>query len=449
MQITISERDQENKVTLSFQTEKGKAKEAYSRTLRRLSKDLTIKGFRKGKVPSKIAEQHFGPEYIKAETLDNKFLSDLFEEVFKAKGLKVLHITTVQKVEFNDPEDSISIEAVVELFPEIELPDYTQWSVDVKIPKYEPEDQLKKTLDKILSESSSFQESSEAIEMGDEVVFDFDGKFQKEDGSWEAKPGMKSESYQIIIESGRFIENFLEQMVGMKTGEEKELDVNFPEGYHDSELSGRPAKFHVKIHKVSKPSKQTLDDSFAQRLGYESAEMLESKIKEEIERINKNNTRAQAGEVIINKLIDDVEINISKSMIDREFESELNTLQRSNYWSDEQTEEFKSSLNMESELKAAEKKIRRSVILTTLINELKLEATEEEIQQAFQKLNLPPNFEIPKANLPAIVGRLNLEVLTQKAVDHLIDSVKVNYQEMPIEEFEKEFGHVHGPHCNH
>jgi FKBP-type peptidyl-prolyl cis-trans isomerase (trigger factor) len=177
--------------------------------------------------------------------------------------------------------------------------------------------------------------------------------------------------------------------------------------------------------------------------------MLESKIKEEIERINKNNTRAQAGEVIINKLIDDVEINISKSMIDREFESELNTLQRSNYWSDEQTEEFKSSLNMESELKAAEKKIRRSVILTTLINELKLEATEEEIQQAFQKLNLPPNFEIPKANLPAIVGRLNLEVLTQKAVDHLIDSVKVNYQEMPIEEFEKEFGHVHGPHCNH
>ena len=449
MQITISERDQENKITLSFQTEKGKAKEAYSRTLKRLSKDLTIKGFRKGKVPTKIAEQHFGPEYIKAETLDNKFLSDLFEEVFQAKGLKVLHITTVQKVEFNDPEDSISIEAVVELFPEVALPDYTQWSVDVKIPKNDPEEQLQKTLDKILSESSSFQESSEAIEMGDEVVFDFDGKFQKEDGSWEAKPGMKSESYQIIIESGRFIENFLEQMVGMKTGEEKELDVSFPEGYHDAELSGRPAKFLVKIHKVSKPVKQALDDSFAQRLGYESAEMIKSKIKEEIERINTTNTRAQAGEVIINKLIDEVQMNISQSMIDREFESELKTLQRSNHWSDEQTEEFKSSLDMDSELKAAEKKIRRSVILTTLINDLKLEASEEEIQQAFQRLNLPPNFEIPKANLSAVVGRLNLEVVTQKAVDHLIDSVKVNYQEMPLEEYEKEFGHVHGPHCNH
>jgi trigger factor len=449
MQITISDRDQENKVTLSFQTEKGKAKDAYSKTLKRLSKDLTIKGFRKGKVPSKIAEEHFGPEYIKAETLDNKFLSDLFEEVFQAKGLKVLQITTVQKVEFNDPEDSISIEAVVELFPEISLPDYTQMSVDVKVPMVNPEDQRKQILDKLINDSTRFVESTDAIEMGDEVVFDFDGRFQKEDGSWEAKPGMKSESYQIIIESGRFIENFLEQMVGMKPGDEKELDVNFPEGYHDAELSGRPAKFVVKVHKVSKPARQNLDDIFAMGLGYESFEDLNKKILEEVERINKSNTRAQAGEVVINKLIDEIQMNISQSMIQREFESELKMLQKSNNWSDKDTEEFTSSLDMDSELKAAEKKIRRSVILTTLINDLKLEASEEEIQQAFQRLNLPRNFEIPKANLPAIVGRLNLEVVTQKAVDHLIDSVKVNYQEMPLEEYEKEFGHVHGPHCNH
>jgi trigger factor len=285
--------------------------------------------------------------------------------------------------------------------------------------------------------------------MGDEVVFDFDGRFQKEDGTWEAKPGMKSESYQIIIESGRFIENFLEQMVGMKTGEEKELDVNFPEGYHDAELSGRPAKFLVKIHKVAKPIKQNLDDIFAMGLGYESFDDLNKKIIEEVERINKTNSRAQAGEAIIGKLIDEVQMNISQSMIQREFESELKMLQKSNNWSDKDTQEFTSSLDMDSELKAAEKKIRRSVILTTIINELKLEATEEDIQQAFQKLNLPTNFEIPKANLPAIVSRLNLEVVTQKAVDHLVDTVKVNYQEMPLEEYEKEFGHVHGPHCNH
>jgi len=449
MEITISDRDQENKVTLSFQTEKGKAKDAYSKTLKRLSKDLTIKGFRKGKVPTKIAEEHFGPDYIKAETLDNKFLSDLFEEVFQAKGLKVLQITTVQKVEFNDPEDSISIEAVVELFPEITLPDYTQMSVDVKVPMVNPEDQRKQILDKLINDSSRFVESSDAIEMGNEVVFDFDGRFQKEDGSWEAKPGMKSESYQIIIESGRFIENFLEQMVGMKPGEEKELDVNFPEGYHDAELSGRPAKFVVKVHKVSKPVRQNLDDIFAMGLGYESFEDLNKKILEEVERINKSNTRAQAGEIIINKLIDEIQMNISQSMIQREFESELKMHQKSNNWSDQDTEDFTSSLDMDSELKAAEKKIRRSVILTTLINDLKLEATEEDIQQAFQRLNLPRNFEIPKANMPAIIGRLNLEVVTQKAVDHLIDSVKVNYQEMPLEEYEKEFGHVHGPHCNH
>lgn len=449
MQVTVSERDKDNCVSVSFETEKGRAKDAYSRTLKRLGKELTIKGFRKGKVPVKVVEDHFGRDYIKAETLDNKFLSDLFEEVFQSQGLKVMHIATVQKVEFNDPEDRILVEATVELFPEVEVPDYKKIKVSVKVPKANVEDQIKQTLEKVRTNTAGFVESNGAIEMGDEVIFDFEGSFKKDDGTWEAKPGMKAEGYQVIIEAGRFIANFLEQMVGMKTGDEKELDVEFPEGYHDPELSGKPAKFKVKIHKISKPDRQELNDDFAKAVGHESMDDLYAKVREELERINESNKRFYTGEAIVNKLIEDIEMNISEAMIQREFDNELKVMQRSNHWSDTQVEEFKETLKMDEELAAAQKKIRRSIILTTIINKENLEATEEDIQKAFSRLNLPPNFDISKANMPAIVSRLSLDVVTQKAVDLLIDNAKIDYEEVDQSEFEQEHGHVHGPHCNH
>lgn len=450
MQVTVSERDKDNCVLVSFETEKGRAKDAYSRTLKKLGKDLTIKGFRKGKVPTKVVEEHFGRDYIKAETLDNKFLSDLFEEAFQAQGLKVMHISNVEKVEFNDPEDRILVEAKVELFPEIALPDYKAIKVSVKVPKIDVEEQIKQTLDKVRTNTSKFTESPNGtIAMGDEVIFDFDGSYQKEDGSWEPKPGMKAEGYQVIIEPGRFIANFLEQMVGMKVGDEKELDVDFPEGYHDPDLSGKPAKFKVKIHKISKPEQQELNDEFAKSVGHDNLDDLLSKVREELVRINESNRRYYTGEALVNKLIEDIDMSISESMIQREFDSELRILQKSNRWTDAETEEFKETLDMDKELEAAQKKIRRSVILTSIINKENIEANEEDIQKAFSRLNLPPNFDISKANMPAIVSRLNLDVVTQKAIDVLIESASVEYQEVDQSEFEQEHGHVHGPHCNH
>ncbi|MEY3370365.1 MAG: hypothetical protein RLZZ361_1035 [Cyanobacteriota bacterium] len=449
MEITISDRDQENKITLSFQTEKGKAKEAYLKTVKNISKDLTIKGFRKGKAPLRVVEDYYGKENIRAQTLDNKFLSKLFEEVFQLQGLKVMQIASVEKVEFNDPDESISIEAIVELFPEITLPDFKSMSIDVKIPKFDIDDQVQKTIEQYLLEAVTYEESNEAIEMDDIVVFDFDGRFLQEDGNWISKSGMKAESYQCVIKSKKFIDNFLEQLVGMKAGEEKEIDVTFPADYHDAELANRPAKFLIKIHKVSKSCKPTLDDSFVQSIGYDSVEDLKQKAIEVITTYNQNNIRSITGETILNKLIEEIPINLSASIVEKEYLSDLKNYQTAHNLSDEELEDIKNNLDMNLELKSAGNKIKRSIIITTIVNAQGFEASEEEIQTAFQNLDLPANFQLPKANLPAIVSRLNLEVVSKKAVDYLVDSININYQEVPKEEYHAQDGHVHGPHCNH
>lgn len=448
MQITISEVDENNLVTLSYESEPGRGKEAYDKTVKKLGGSLAIKGFRKGKAPKKIIEEHFGVENIKAETLNNEFLSQLLDEAIKEKDLSVVNIDKIEKVDFNDPEKPISIEAKVELFPEVKLPDFSEIKVKVQIPKFDIEEKMVQTLDNVRLKDATFKDSDEALEMGDEIVFDFDGSFKKDDGEWEAKPGMQSEGFQTVVEKGRFIDGFLEQMIGMKKDEEKELEVKFPDTYHDAELSGKDAKFKVKLHKVAKAEKPELDDEYAKKLGFEDVAAMNVKVREELERVSDSNKKHYTSEVVVTKLVELAEMKLSENMIEREIHHDLALMQQQNKWSDQELQDFSKTMKMDEEKTAAKKKLERSVVLTSIIREKKLEATEEEIQQAFASLQLPPGFDTSKMHMPSVISKLNMDVLTGKAVDLIIEGAEIEYEEIDEKDF-IEPGHVHGPDCNH
>lgn len=450
IKVTIGERDENNIIDVSFETEPGRASEDYKKTLRRVGGNISIKGFRKGKAPLKVIEEYVGAEQVKAETLNNTFISKLFEEVFQQEDMNVVHISNIEKVEFDDPDESIKVEAKVELFPEVNLPKYEEIKLSVTVPKFDIEEQEKETLERILDNNSVFEESEEPIEMKDEIIFDFDGSYQNEEGEWIPKAGMKAEKYQIIVEPGRFIENFLEQMVGMKVDEEKELDVTFPEGYHDPDLDGKPAKFKVKVHKISKPKKPELDDELAKKMNFDDVKTLKEKVREEIEKNAEDTRRSITSEAVIKELVDRVEVQLSKSMIEREVDHDLALLQKQNGWDDDKLKQYISELNMEDEEKAAADKLKRSVIVTTVIKEEKLEASPEDVQAEFAKYNFPPDFDMSKVNVPAVVQRLNLDILSRKAIETIAEKADIQYDELSPEEFEKQTGtHVHGAHCDH
>ncbi len=441
MQVTITNKDENNIVTLSLETEPGRAKDAYSKTLKRLGNNLTIKGFRKGKAPTKVVETHFGVEQIKAETISNEFLSELLDEAFKLKDLNVVHIPNIEKVEFDDPEASVKIEAKIELFPEVTLADYKKLKLKVDVPKLNIEEQCKSTLDRLLLQHSKYEESNSAIELGDEIVFDFDGSYKKDDGSYEPKPGMKAEGFQTIVEPGRFIDNFLEQTVGMKAGDAKDIDVKFPEAYHDIDLAGRDARFHVKIHKVSKPKKPELNDEFAKLLNIDSFAELQKRIKDEITQINEQTRKGIVSEAIVTEIHSQSPVKLSEAMVTRELENDLATLQYRNHWNDEQIKEYINNMDRAQELERAKNKLEKSVIITSIIKKESLQVGEEEIRAELGKLNLPPDFDMSKLDMGALINRMNLDLLTQKAIDLLISNADIEYNEVD--------GHVHGPHCNH
>lgn len=446
MQVTVSDRDENNMVTITLETEEGRAKDEYNKTLKRLGQNITIKGFRKGKAPVKMVEEYYSPEAIRAETLNEKFINQLLQEAFKNENLNVIHIPAVERIEFEDPEDKILIEAKIELFPDVKIADYKNSKLQVKIPKNDVEKEINETLDRISLNYATFNESDSAVEMGNEIVFDFDGEYQKDDGSYEAKPGMKAEDFQTIVEPGRFIENFLEQCVGMKKDDEKTIDVKFPDAYHDEDLKGCNARFKVKIKKVSKPSKPELNDEFAKNLGLEDAEDLKSKIREEVEKLAENNKRHLTLETFFEELLPKSELNLSKNMIQRELDYELAIMQHQRNWSDEQLSEFIQTINVEEEEEAAKKKLERSVFLTSIIKQEKLEVSPDEIREAAGKLQLPPGYDQSKIDFKKLFQNIADDLLTKKAADYLISQIKIEYVEVDPSEIKH---HVHGPNCNH
>ena len=454
VKIEVGEKNADNVVDIQITTEDGYAREHYDRTLKKLGANLAIKGFRKGKAPLKAIEEHVGVEYVKAETMNNRFISDLFDEAFKQEDLNVIHIGTIEKVTFDDPDSSIEIKAQVELYPEIKMPDLKKIKLTVDVPDISLEEQVDETLERIAQNFAEYEElgADATIEMKDEIEFDFDGEYQNEAGEWIPKEGMKAENYQIIVESGRFIENFLEQMVGMKTGEEKTLDVAFPAEYHDEELKGKPAKFKVKVHKIKRAQKTELNDELAKKTNHESVEDLRNKVTEEISKQKEQVEANLVNEAILTELIDKTEFSLSPAMVQRELDNDLAMMKKQQQMSDEDFQALVDGMDKSKEEALAQEKLKRGIIVTTTIREQKLEASTEDIQAELAKYNFPPDYDMSQMNMPAVVNQLNMDVLSNKALAFLRENVEIKLNPVDPESLNPahgEPGHVHGPGCSH
>jgi trigger factor len=227
----------------------------------------------------------------------------------------------------------------------------------------------------------------------------------------------------------------------MKAGDEKEIDVKFPDQYHDPELASRDAKFKVKIQKVSKAAAPEMNDDFAKNFGIETMDELSTKITEEVTKLSEQTRKGITSEAIITELHAQSTVNISEAMVSRELENDVATLQYQNKWDEEQVKDYLSSMDREAEMAKAREKLEKSILITTIIREQKMEVGEDEIRAEISKLNFPPDMDSSKIDMEALVNRLNLDLLTQKAVDLLIEAADIQYNEVE--------GHIHTADCNH
>ncbi|HEY9657539.1 MAG TPA: trigger factor [Allocoleopsis sp.] len=301
------------------------SKQAYEKTLQEFTRNANIPGFRKGKVPRQILIQRFGSSRIKAAVVEDLIQSSLKQvleqENIQALGNFELRSTFEDLVQQFEPGAALTFSAAVDVQPEVTLKQRTGLEVKAEEVKYDParvdqvlEDYRKRSATLVPVEGRSAQ-------MGDVVVIDFKGVITPEtEGEEPAEiPGGSAEDFELELAEGRFIPGFIDGIVGMATGETKDISATFPEGYPQEDLAGKPAVFTVTLKDLKERELPELDDDFAQEVSQfdtlvELRESLEKRFGDEAEQ----KTKANKQEALLDELVKHLEVDLPETLIRRE-----------------------------------------------------------------------------------------------------------------------------------
>ena len=280
----VVEKLEHSRVKLTFDVTADDFEKALDKAFELKNKEVTIKGFRAGKAPRSVFEKTYGVEALFEGAID-EILNEKVQEVVKDEELCKNFVGKFEpmieeKIERNK---DFKISLVIDTYPEFELPQYK--GIEVKAKKLNATPKEVKNAIEALTKKDAKMEAKEdqTIAKNDYAVFDFVGSVDGVEFE-----GGKAENYELQIGSGQFIPGFEDQMIGMKVGEEKDLDVKFPKNYQAEDLAGKKAVFHVTVHEVKTEVMPELTDDYVASLNVEGATNLK-----ELKKIKKAELEAQ------------------------------------------------------------------------------------------------------------------------------------------------------------
>lgn len=285
--------------------------------------NTNLKGFRKGKAPLEMVQKLYGPQ-VENDAL-YRFVSEQYYQAIQKEQIRPVGYPQFGNTKY-EAGQSVAFEATVEVFPEIEVKDYSKLSF-----KKESEDvtdadfdTLKKNYLSSKAEITEVKDDKYALKSGDFAVFNFEG--EKADGS---KPeNMKAEEHMLQIGTGQFIPGFEDGMIGMKKGEKKDIKLTFPADYHEEELKNAPVTFHVELLEIKQKNFPELTDDLAKEFGFESVEDFNLKNRERMTIQKKREVTQKLQQQILEKLIEENQFDVPKALVDDQKESVKQELSR-------------------------------------------------------------------------------------------------------------------------
>ena len=306
------------KVELKCKIDGEKWSQALKKAFNKLAKDFEIKGFRKGQVPQNILKQHIKDEQVQLEACQDLAQNVLIDAV-KESEIDLIDRPEMKLEGISQSECNITF--VCPVAPDIELADY-------KDIKYVVEDvtvddgELNAELERYREQKSNLELKEEGtLEKGEVATIDFEGF--KDGVPFE---GGKGENYDLTIGSGQFIPGFEDQLIGMKSEEEKEIDVTFPENYQAEDLKGKAVKFKVKLHEIKKKVLPELNDEFVKELKLDKVETLDQfkdYVRKNLLENKKYDAENKASQKLVDDLIAKIKVDIPDVMVENEKEGML------------------------------------------------------------------------------------------------------------------------------
>lgn len=388
---------------------------------------ISLPGFRKGKAPRAMIEKMYGVGVFYEEAV-NSLIPEAYGKAADESGLDIVAqpSISVQQVEKGKP---FIFTAEVALKPEVTLGEYKGIEVEKKVIEV-TEDEVNAALDKEREKNSRMIEVEDrAVENGDIIKLDFDG-------SVDGVPfqGGKAENYDLTIGSGSFIPGFEDQLIGVKIGEEKDVNVTFPEEYHAKDLAGKAAVFKCKVNAIKVKEVPEADDEFAKEVSeFETIAEYKEDLKKKLTEQKEKAANAEKQGVVVTKAVENATMDIPDAMVMEQVRRMMDDFSRriqSQGLTMEQYFQFTgtTSAKMADQMKPeALKRIQNSLVLEAIAEQEKIEVSEERLDEEIEKI--AKMYKMEAAKLKAAMGdrdkeQIKKDIAIQEAVKLITDAAK-------------------------
>ena len=407
---------------IAIEIEKAEFEVALNKAYAKCRKNIMIPGFRKGKAPRKMVESMYGPTVFYEDAV-NEIFPEIYEKAVTEQGLKAVGAPSVVDMDTTE-EGNVALTVSTALYPEVTLGEYKGIEVPketVSISKAEVDAELGRMQDR----NARIETVDREAKTGDTVILDFEGFV-------DGKPfdGGKAEGYTLTLGSGAFIPGFEDQLVGLKAGEEKTVEVASPESY-TKELAGKAATFQCKIHEVKETIKPELDDEFAKDVSeYDTLAALKKSIKadlakkrqETVDRDFENEAVVMAG--------NNMTCNIPACMIDEQVDKHLEQFAYQLQSQGMKMEDYVKMIGgdvkgmRDSMRPMAEQTVRSNILLSEIVHQENIDVTDEEVEEELKKLAEQYKMELDKIKEMVDVEAVKSDLKGRKAVKLIVDNAK-------------------------
>ena len=419
MTVKSCEKLEKSRVALTIEASAEEFEAAVNKAYLKMRGKINVPGFRVGKAPRKIIEKMYGEEVFYEEAV-NIILPDAYEDAVKEQKLDVVGYPEVELESCT--KDGVVFKCTVAVYPEVKLGQYKGLEApkaEVKVAAADVNARLKEMADR----NSRLVSVERAVKKGDTADIDFEGF-----DNGVAFDGGKGENFDLEIGSGSFVPGFEDQLIGMKAGEEKDIDITFPKDY-TPELAGKPVVFHVKVNEVKVKEVPALDDEFAKDVSeFDTLKDLKADIKKKLTAERTEAAQRAFEDVLMAKVAEGVEADVPHEMVDLQAE--------------QMTEGFKQQLaaqgipfdqylkmtnTTEADFKSqaygpAEQQVKMDLAISAIVKAEGLEASDDEVEAEMKKVADKYGMDLDTVKKYLRPEEVKEQVIREKAIKLVADS---------------------------
>ena len=409
-----------NEATIVVEIDKELMEKGVNAAYLKQRKNIMIPGFRKGKAPRKMIESMYGAHIFYEDGLEEIF-PEVYQHAVVDQDVKAIGRPSLTDMDISE-DGIVTLTLTTEVYPEVTLGQYKGLEIE-QAETVVTDEQVKAELDRMAQNVASTETVEKAAEMGDTANIDFEGF-----DNGVPFEGGKGDNFDLKLGSGQFVPGFEEQIVGMNPGEEKDIDITFPENYH-AELAGKAVVFHVKLNKITVTTVPELDDEFAKDVSeFDTLEELKADIRAKALENAQKQAKTAFENAAVEKAAENTTVDMPKALVETELDSQMERfayqLQMSGYSIEQYAQMMGGDLNtMRNAFRPqAEKQAKVNVTLEKIAEVEGITVTDEDVEAEYTALAGQYEMDAEKIKTMVPAEEIRQSLKTRKAVAVIVDS---------------------------